>query len=62
MLDRKAAITAALDDAARGDWVLIAGKGHESYQITAEGRLPFSDQKVALEWGAERNRKEAHAS
>jgi UDP-N-acetylmuramoyl-L-alanyl-D-glutamate--2,6-diaminopimelate ligase len=42
-LDRAAAIAAAIDAAGAGDVVLIAGKGHESYQETAGVRQPFLD-------------------
>ncbi|MFN6113659.1 MAG: UDP-N-acetylmuramoyl-L-alanyl-D-glutamate--2,6-diaminopimelate ligase [Bacteroidota bacterium] len=41
--DRRAAIHSALDAAAPSDVVLIAGKGHEEYQIIGAERLPFSD-------------------
>ena len=45
--DRAAAIAYALRDAHAGDVVLIAGKGHESYQEDAAGKHPFDDMKVA---------------
>jgi UDP-N-acetylmuramoyl-L-alanyl-D-glutamate--2,6-diaminopimelate ligase len=50
--DRRAAIEAAIADAAPGDVVLIAGKGHEDYQIVPDGRggtrtLAFDDREVA---------------
>jgi len=45
--DRRRAIEAAVREAAAEDVVLIAGKGHESYQEIAGRRLPFSDQAVA---------------
>jgi len=45
--DRRRAIEAAVLAAAAEDVVLIAGKGHESYQEIAGQRLPFSDQAVA---------------
>ena len=45
--DRRRAIEAAVLEAAPEDIVLIAGKGHESYQETAGKREPFSDQAVA---------------
>ena len=44
--DRRAAIERALADAGAGDIVLIAGKGHEDYQIVGTERLPFSDRAV----------------
>jgi UDP-N-acetylmuramoyl-L-alanyl-D-glutamate--2,6-diaminopimelate ligase len=45
--DRRAAIEQAILSAAAGDCVLIAGKGHETYQQVGENRLPFSDIKHA---------------
>ena len=45
--DRRRAIEAAVRGAAAEDVVLIAGKGHESYQEIAGRRLPFSDPAVA---------------
>ncbi len=47
--DRRAAIGRALDGAEPGDVVLIAGKGHETYQEIAGERLPFDDSVVARE-------------
>jgi UDP-N-acetylmuramoyl-L-alanyl-D-glutamate--2,6-diaminopimelate ligase len=48
-LNRRAAIALAIDEARAGDVVLIAGKGHETYQETAHGILDFDDRKVAAE-------------
>ncbi len=45
--DRAAAIRAAISAAASGDLVLIAGKGHETYQITATGTVEFDDRDHA---------------
>jgi UDP-N-acetylmuramoyl-L-alanyl-D-glutamate--2,6-diaminopimelate ligase len=45
--DRAAAIRAALAAAGAADTVLIAGKGHETYQDTGRQRLPFDDLAVA---------------
>jgi len=45
--DRATAIVRAVREAGREDLVLIAGKGHESYQEIAGSRLPFSDAEVA---------------
>jgi murE/murF fusion protein len=41
--DRKLAIEAAIDTAGAGDIVLIAGKGHEEYQVTNRGKRFFND-------------------
>jgi UDP-N-acetylmuramoyl-L-alanyl-D-glutamate--2,6-diaminopimelate ligase len=45
--DRGAAIAAALTEASAADMVLIAGKGHEDYQIYGENRRTFSDSREA---------------
>lgn len=47
--DRRRAIGLALDAAGAGDVVLIAGKGHETYQEFADVTLPFDDRAVARE-------------
>lgn len=44
-LDRRAAISWALDQARPGDCVLIAGKGHETEQIIGTKRYPFDDRE-----------------
>lgn len=43
IIDRPAAIAAAIKAAAPADWVLIAGKGHETYQIIGQTIIPMSD-------------------
>ena len=45
--DRKEAIQAASQFAKSNDIVLIAGKGHESYQEIKDAKLPFNDLKIA---------------
>jgi UDP-N-acetylmuramoyl-L-alanyl-D-glutamate--2,6-diaminopimelate ligase len=47
--DRRRAIAAAVKEAAKDDIVLIAGKGHETYQEIKGKRFPFEDKKVSLE-------------
>ncbi|NOR44415.1 MAG: UDP-N-acetylmuramoyl-L-alanyl-D-glutamate--2,6-diaminopimelate ligase, partial [Candidatus Delongbacteria bacterium] len=48
--DRKKAIIAAIDQAEEGDVILIAGKGHETYQEINGVNYPFSDKKVVEEY------------
>jgi UDP-N-acetylmuramoyl-L-alanyl-D-glutamate--2,6-diaminopimelate ligase len=51
--DRRKAIAIAIRIAASGDAVLIAGKGHEDYQLVAGRVLPFDDRAVVREIAAE---------
>jgi UDP-N-acetylmuramoyl-L-alanyl-D-glutamate--2,6-diaminopimelate ligase len=46
--DRARAIDAAISAAKPGDAVLVAGKGHEDYQIVGAERRPFSDRDCIL--------------
>ena len=48
--DRREAIERALDIARPGDSVLVAGKGHETYQEFADTVVPFSDRQVINEY------------
>jgi UDP-N-acetylmuramoyl-L-alanyl-D-glutamate--2,6-diaminopimelate ligase len=48
-VDRRRAIVEAVHAASPGDTVLIAGKGHENYQIIGTEKSHFSDQEVAQE-------------
>ena len=47
--DRREAIAAALKQAGEGDVVVIAGKGHETYQIFADRTIHFDDREVVRE-------------
>lgn len=47
--DRREAIRRAVEAAGKGDVVLIAGKGHETYQVLKGGTIEFDDRKEALE-------------
>lgn len=48
-VDRRKAISLAINEARPGDIVLLAGKGHEKVQVTREGSHPFDDVEVARE-------------
>jgi len=48
--DRKQAIHRALEMAKENDVVLIAGKGHEDYQVIGDEKIPFSDRIVVEEY------------
>jgi UDP-N-acetylmuramoyl-L-alanyl-D-glutamate--2,6-diaminopimelate ligase len=48
-VDRRTAIALAVSIAVPGDSVLIAGKGHEDYQIFADRTIHFDDREVASE-------------
>jgi len=56
MVDRREAIFRAVLQARPGDVILIAGKGHETYQILSTGKIDFDDREVAREALAERKR------
>ena len=47
--DRKKAIALAIESAQKNDVVIIAGKGHENYQIIGKQKFPFSDQQIAID-------------
>ena len=49
VVDRKEAIKKAVRSARTGDIVIIAGKGHEDYQILKDRTIHFDDREVARE-------------
>lgn len=65
--DRASAIEIAIASADEGDCVLIAGRGHESWQILGNQRLPLDDREVArhclrgtsLAWGEDEGQRAA---
>ncbi|HZV88654.1 MAG TPA: UDP-N-acetylmuramoyl-L-alanyl-D-glutamate--2,6-diaminopimelate ligase [Candidatus Binatus sp.] len=59
--DREKAIGVAMDEARAGDIVLLAGKGHENYQILADRTLEFDDRNVARQALRERGYGETQA-
>lgn len=48
--DRKSAIELAMRQAGDSDFVVVAGKGHEDYQLIGNQRLPFSDSEVVSDY------------
>jgi len=51
-LDRRRAIARALELAHPGDTILLAGKGHETYQVIGTEKQPFDERVVVRELGA----------
>jgi UDP-N-acetylmuramoyl-L-alanyl-D-glutamate--2,6-diaminopimelate ligase len=47
--DRRDAIARALEEARTGDVVLLAGKGHETYQIRGTTKAPFDEKQIVRE-------------
>jgi UDP-N-acetylmuramoyl-L-alanyl-D-glutamate--2,6-diaminopimelate ligase len=45
--DREKAVALAIDEARAGDIVLLAGKGHENYQMLSSGTIEFDDREMA---------------
>lgn len=50
IVDRREAIWWALDRAEPGDAVLLAGKGHETYQIVGTEKRPFDEREIVLDY------------
>ncbi|MBK7190503.1 MAG: UDP-N-acetylmuramoyl-L-alanyl-D-glutamate--2,6-diaminopimelate ligase [bacterium] len=50
VVDRRSAIHEALAAALPGDIVIVAGKGHEDYQLVGDRRLDFDDRQVIRDW------------
>jgi UDP-N-acetylmuramoyl-L-alanyl-D-glutamate--2,6-diaminopimelate ligase len=46
-VDRGIAVRKALEEAREGDVVVLAGKGHETYQVLKDGKIDFDDREVA---------------
>jgi len=47
--NRRAAIERAISIARENDLIIIAGKGHENYQILKDGKIPFDEKKIVKE-------------
>ena len=50
VVDRRAALHTALRQARAGDVVLVAGKGHEEYQVIGKEKIHFSDREIVEEF------------
>jgi UDP-N-acetylmuramoyl-L-alanyl-D-glutamate--2,6-diaminopimelate ligase len=55
--DRADAIVYAIQNARAGDVILLAGKGHETYEITRKGRRYFNEREIVQRAFADRRRK-----
>lgn len=58
--DRRGAIRYAIHTARRGDVIVFCGKGHEDYEITRYGKIPFSERDIIEEAHKERIGKEGN--
>lgn len=58
IIDRREAIEEALATAEAGDMVIIAGKGHETYQVFKDKTVEFDDRAIAAAWLQSMNRTE----
>ena len=61
ILDRREAIEFAIDIARRGDVLILAGKGHEEYEIRGRSRLFFSEREIVKSCMAARMEREKNA-
>ena len=50
LLNREEAIAAAVAMAQKGDIILLAGKGHETYQIIGNEKIHFNDAETAVKY------------
>ena len=48
--NRRQAIEFALSKARKGDTVILAGKGHETYQIIGKEKIPFDEREIIKEY------------
>lgn len=58
VVDRTAGIRAALEATQSGDIVVVAGKGHEDYQLIGDQRLDLDDRQIIRDWVSERTSNE----
>jgi len=58
IVDRREAIHRVLEEAEEGEIVLLAGKGHETYQVVGTERRPFDEARIVREYLDRRGTKE----
>ena len=58
--DRGDAIRYAVDLAKPGDMILLAGKGHEDYQLVRGKRVPFCERDIVMEAAQQRLKRETN--
>jgi UDP-N-acetylmuramoyl-L-alanyl-D-glutamate--2,6-diaminopimelate ligase len=51
-VDRRRAIALALEEGSEGDTILLAGKGHETYQVIGTEKQPFDEREIVARLGA----------
>ncbi len=51
-IDRRRGIERALESAVEGDFIVVAGKGHETYQIQGDTKHPFDDRQIVRDYFA----------
>ena len=59
--ERRHAIAWAIEHARAGDILLLAGKGHEEYEIRGKSRLPFSERQIVARCLAARGERKDRA-
>lgn len=62
IVDRTAAIEAALAETAAGDIVVVAGKGHEDYQLVGDLVLDLDDRRIIRQWIARRGNADSETT
>ena len=55
--DRRSAIACAIAHASAGDAILIAGKGHEDYQIIGHEKIHMDEREIGADYLAERAKR-----
>ena len=48
IVNREEAIKFAIQNAQKGDIIILAGKGHETYQILKDGKIHFDEREIVL--------------